>query len=78
MKVYASKYKLDSGGYDSAGQYYGFKRYSQLYEVRIETEDDPIGTSLVVRVSDYGYSNKSLRDNAIKIALPELKKELEK
>ena len=79
MKIYASKYKLDKFGYDSAGRYYGCKPYTQLYEVRIETEENQIGSSQVVRVNDYGYSNKSLRDKAIRLAnLPELTKVLEK
>jgi hypothetical protein len=78
MKIYANKYKLDSLGYDSCGQYYGHGRFTQLYEVRIETADMPLGVSTVVRVDDYGWPNKRLRSDAIKKALPELRRELEK
>ena len=78
MKIYASKYRINNHGYDSAGQYFGFDKWSQLYQVRIETLDYPLGFSEIVRVDDYGYTNNMLRNEAIKKALPGLKKRLDR
>ena len=72
MKVYASKVRLNYVGYDSYGNYYGPDRWTVLYEVRIETEDYPLGSSEVVRVE----SGEGARERAIKKALPSIKKRL--
>jgi len=78
MKIYASKYRVNASGYDSEGQYYGHMRYTQLYYVRVETKDNPLGFGQIVRVDDYVYPNKMLREQAIKQALPDLKYLIEK
>lgn len=72
MKVYASKVRLNAGGYNSDGKYYGADRWTVLYDVRIEAEGYPLGASEVVRVE----GGEGARGRAIKKALPNIQKRL--